>query len=303
MRRVVWLTLTMLGCLIPAAARAQTQTYHLHVELPSPANGADNVLKIADPDPSTVGFLSQDLINQPPGEYTARTWATALGSPNLSGLIPANSTINFVIWMKKTANAGVVYPRFKVTLRSATGPSLCSVTGTAAITNKLTQYSLNCQTTATVGQASSDIIFLWVGVNMTTGPGNHSVQILSQVEGTLNGNYDSRIVVPVPIPGPTVSGLSPSSGIVADAITITGAGFGASQGTSTVTFNGATATPSSWSVASITVPVPSGATSGPVVVTVGGVASNGAVFSVVQPPTITSLNPASGILGKPATTQ
>jgi hypothetical protein len=47
-----------------------------------------------------------------------------------------------------------------------------------------------------------------------------------------------------------------------------------------VTFNRIAATPTSWSAASIIVQVPSGATTGPVVVTVGGQASNGVNFTV-----------------------
>ena len=73
-------------------------------------------------------------------------------------------------------------------------------------------------------------------------------------------------------------------------MTITGTNFGATQGTSTVTFNGTAATATSWSATSIAVTVPSGATTGNVVVTVGGQASNGVSFTVTVPsPKITSL--------------
>ena len=65
------------------------------------------------------------------------------------------------------------------------------------------------------------------------------------------------------------------------AVTITGTNFGASQGTSTVTFNGTAATPTSWSATSIVVPVPAGATTGNVVVTVSGLASNPVSFMVL----------------------
>src|SRR6202040_1147901 len=61
----------------------------------------------------------------------------------------------------------------------------------------------------------------------------------------------------------------------------------ATRGTSTVTFNGAIATPTAWSATSLVVPVPAGATSGNVIVTVGGVASNGVSFTVNQTPTLT----------------
>ena len=79
---------------------------------------------------------------------------------------------------------------------------------------------------------------------------------------------------------PTITGLSPNSGAVGASVTISGNYFGASQGSSTVTFNGTAATPTSWSNTSIVTPVPSGATSGYVVVTVGGVASNSVNFTV-----------------------
>ena len=81
---------------------------------------------------------------------------------------------------------------------------------------------------------------------------------------------------------PTISSLSPTSGVVGASVNITGTNFGASQGTSVVSFNGTTATVSSWSATSISVIVPSAATTGNVVATVNGVASNGMAFTVLQ---------------------
>jgi hypothetical protein len=49
-----------------------------------------------------------------------------------------------------------------------------------------------------------------------------------------------------------------------------------------VTFNGVTATPTSWSSGAIGVTVPAGATTGPVVVTVNGVASNSVTFTTTS---------------------
>ena len=98
---------------------------------------------------------------------------------------------------------------------------------------------------------------------------------------------------------PNLTGLNPTSGVVGTSVTITGANFGATQGTSTITFNGIATTSTSWSATSIVAPVPSGATTGNVVVTVGGVASNGVGFTVatVAAPSIMGLNPASGVVG------
>lgn len=98
---------------------------------------------------------------------------------------------------------------------------------------------------------------------------------------------------------PNIASLTPASGPVGTSVTIYGAYFGASQGSSTVTFNGTPATPTSWSATNIAAPVPTGATTGNVVVTVGGVASNGVTFTVTtaSAPNITSLSPASGPVG------
>jgi YD repeat-containing protein len=101
------------------------------------------------------------------------------------------------------------------------------------------------------------------------------------IEGTVNGNYDSLITVPLPTPPPSISNLSPTGGLIGTAVTINGSNFGATQGTSTVTFNGTAATPTSWTDTSIVAPAPSGTTTGPVVVTARGQASNGVTFTLL----------------------
>lgn len=93
---------------------------------------------------------------------------------------------------------------------------------------------------------------------------------------------------------PTITSLSAYSGGVGAPITITGTNFGASQSSSSVTFNGTPAVPTSWSATQIVAPVPNGATPGNVVVTVGGVASNGDAFTVVTTPLISGTNPSFG---------
>ena len=94
---------------------------------------------------------------------------------------------------------------------------------------------------------------------------------------------------------PTITNLSTTSGVVGTTVTITGTGFGGSQGSSTVTFNGAPAISTTWGSKSIIVTVPAAATTGNVIVTVNGGASNGVPFSVL--PNITSLSTSSGIAG------
>src|SRR5260370_6837376 len=81
-------------------------------------------------------------------------------------------------------------------------------------------------------------------------------------------------------PAPSITSLNPGSGVVGTSVTINGANFGATRGTSTVTFSGTATTPTSWSATSIVAPVPNGATTGNVVVTVRGVPSNGSPFTL-----------------------
>ena len=93
---------------------------------------------------------------------------------------------------------------------------------------------------------------------------------------------------------PAIASLTPASGLVGASVTITGTNFGAAQGTSTVTFNGTTATTiTSWSATSIVTAVPAGANTGGVMVTVSAVNSNGSPFTVTVVPTINWAQPAA----------
>jgi hypothetical protein len=97
---------------------------------------------------------------------------------------------------------------------------------------------------------------------------------------TVGGVASNGMTFTVTASGPSITSVNPASGLVAAPVTITGANFGATQGTGTVTFNGIAATATSWSATSITTLVPAGAATGSVVVTVGGVVSNGVIFVV-----------------------
>jgi RHS repeat-associated protein len=101
---------------------------------------------------------------------------------------------------------------------------------------------------------------------------------------------------------PNVLSLYPSAAnYVGSAVTINGTYFGTTQGSSTVTFNGVPATVNSWNDVQISATVPSGATTGPVVVTVNGVASNSVPFTVYIPPVISSISPTAATLGSQIT--
>jgi hypothetical protein len=128
----------------------------------------------------------------------------------------------------------------------------------------------------------TEAIIAPVPVGATTGP------VLVTVGGVTSNSYFYSV-------GAGITGIAPTQGSVGTTVTISGTGFGTTQGSSTVTFNGMPASPSSWSNASIVVPVPNGATTGNVAVLVNGVSAAGPLFLVL--PSISALSPVSGPVG------
>src|SRR5262249_40103498 len=122
--------------------------------------------------------------------------------------------------------------------------------------------------------------------------GATSGNVVVKVGGAVSNGAVFTVLQP-----PVISSLTPGSAPIGTSVTITGTNFGASQGSSTVSFSGTVATPSGWSDTSITAPVPAGATSGNVVVTVAALSSNAQPFAVMPNPVISSLTPASGPVG------
>src|SRR3984885_3100632 len=160
----------------------------------------------------------------------------------------------------------------------AVSPSSSSlpVGGTEAFTAIGTFSDNSTQTLASVTWNSSDNTIATIS-NDASDRGN-TVAVatgsvtLSACAGSLCGSTGVTVAPP-----PNITGLSPISGTVGTVITITGTNLGT---TGLVAFNGTTAAPTTWSGSSITVPVPLGATTGNVVVTVDGVSSNGFDFTV-----------------------
>jgi hypothetical protein len=145
---------------------------------------------------------------------------------------------------------------------------------------------------------ASPISFTDTSITVSVPTGASTGDLLVSVGG---GNSNS-IFFTVTSSYPSTSSVAPSAGVVGTTVTITGTNFGSSQGTSTVTFNGTTGIPTSWNATSINVTVPTGATTGNVLVTVGGVASNPYGFEVgTAAPNITSISPTSGAVATSVT--
>jgi IPT/TIG domain len=109
---------------------------------------------------------------------------------------------------------------------------------------------------------------------------------------------------------PYISGISPAFGPVGTIVTVSGTTFGATQGSSTITFapqpgnSPIVAAPTNWSDTSIQVPVPSGAASGLIQVNIptsGGIAQSNYVNFDLSPPSIASLSNSFGPAGSSIT--
>ncbi|MCK1545722.1 IPT/TIG domain-containing protein [Bradyrhizobium sp. 179] len=128
-------------------------------------------------------------------------------------------------------------------------------------------------------------------------PAGRLTVVVDPTNGSAQYNYDAvgniLSVVRRPITDLVVAQASPSRGRAGDVVTIFGTGFGSLANT-TVSFNGVPASPTAVSATQITVPVPSGATTGPVFITSpAGSANSIANFTVpaLGAPTIASVSP------------
>jgi hypothetical protein len=79
-----------------------------------------------------------------------------------------------------------------------------------------------------------------------------------------------------------ILGIDPPAAPVGETVRVRGVGFGATKGSSTITFNDVLASPTSWSDTLIVTQVPVGTTDGNVVVTVGAEHSNGFHFALAE---------------------
>jgi hypothetical protein len=128
-------------------------------------------------------------------------------------------------------------------------------------------------------------------------------------EGATDGNVNLKVrgaTVTGPVftveeePAATITAIDPTSGPVGTEVTITGTGFGDGIDDHTVEFNGTQATIASVTDEEIVVSVPSGASTGVVVLTMGGMPIEGPEFTVEeenQKTEITSISPSMGPIG------
>ena len=152
-----------------------------------------------------------------------------------------------------------------------------------------TQYAF---TTPTASKTNATSLVQGVYVFTLTVTDNKDASSSDDVQVTVNNGN-------TPPPTPTLTGFSPSSGIVGTTVTVTGTNFASP----TVSFNGTAATVTASTATSITTTVPNGATTGKITVVSGTTTLTSAnSFTVTLPqPTITSFTPTSGAVGTAVT--
>jgi trimeric autotransporter adhesin len=215
---------------------------------------------------------------------------TSYNQNTIVATVPAGATTgNVVVYADGVDSNGVAFSVLpNITSLSPTSGAVgasVTITGTTFGTTQGT-VTFNGTAASTITSWSANSIVTTVPTGATTG------NVVVNASG-VNSNGSAFTVVPAP----SITGLLPTSDAVGASVAITGTNFGASQGSSTVTFNGTNATITTWSATSIVATVPTGATTGNVVVNASGVNSNGSVFTVVPAPSITSLSPTSGAVG------
>jgi hypothetical protein len=97
-----------------------------------------------------------------------------------------------------------------------------------------------------------------------------------------------------------ITSIDPASGAVGSTVTVYGYGFSATPANNTVNFNGVAAAVTASASGSISTTVPTGATTGRVTVTVGGVTATSPqdfVVTVPGAPVISNFTPSSGVSG------
>jgi hypothetical protein len=115
-----------------------------------------------------------------------------------------------------------------------------------------------------------------------------------------SATFDSVSLSSTAAPAPVITAVSATTGSIGSQVVISGTGFGALQGGSAVLLNGAAVTINTWSGTSISITIPVGATTGPLLVSVAPSMndSNAIRFTVTaQPLPVSWLDQDVGVVG------
>src|SRR5262249_1187210 len=125
--------------------------------------------------------------------------------------------------------------------------SVCHVGTINTVLSTAAVRTFSCTATTAITTSSTDRL---IGILLLQNTAGNKQSV------TRRFNTSRGTVTSTPLPVPSISNVTPSSGTAGTSVTITGTNFGLTQGTGSVTFGGTAATISSWSNATITTSVP-----------------------------------------------
>jgi RHS repeat-associated protein len=273
----------------------------------------------------TTGGSSNNQWQQGPSAFNPPIWVkitrsgnTFTGYTSSDGVYWTQNGTSQTISMATNVYIGLTTGSGTIgVVATATFDNVTMAAGSPATTPVITNVSptsggIGAQVTVTgqlfgASQGTSNVYFNGAGATsisswgntqiVTSVPSSASTGPITVVVNGIGSNRDFTFT----FYNPVISNLQPPAAPAGGYITINGSGFGAYQGSSTVQFNAVAASVSSWSDTSIRVQVPSNATSGSVTVTVGGIVSGAAQFTLIEALSITSISPASGEIGATVT--
>jgi RHS repeat-associated protein len=218
-----------------------------------------------------IHFVYQPLSGD--GSIAARVVSTQGGGSQEAGVM-IRETLD-----PGASNAQMFYyaggPGFNLTQRMSTGATSSGyASGQAVAVSPPYWVKLVRSGSTFTGYASLD------GVNWAQVGSSQTISMATNVYvglyvsnrntgGLATGTFDGVSISPVSSPAPVITSVSATTGTVGSQLTINGTGFGASEGSSVVTLNNATVTINSWSNTSIVITIPSGATTGYLLVSIG----------------------------------
>jgi hypothetical protein len=218
---------------------------------------------------------------------------TVVSDTRLTATVPAGATTGKVT-MLNTVGFGTSSGDFTVAPRptiSSFAPTSGGIGSTVTITGThLTGATLVQFAGGGTSTSPYDVTDGSLKVDVPSGAATGKIQV-----GTAGGTATSANQFTV-FPTPTISSFSPAGGPVGTVVTITGTHL---AGTTAVKFNGKAGTSvSATSDTSVTATVPTGATSGTIVLTApGGTATSSTSFVVILPPTVSGFTPQKGPVG------
>lgn len=197
---------------------------------------------------------------------------------SIVALVPAGATSGgIVVTVSGIASTGFAFqvaqgsPPSITGIAPQSGPTGSSVTITGA------NFGTTTGAVSFNGTAASVVTWGQTSIQVVVPPGATTGNVV--ISTSLGASNPITFTVT-----PLITGLSPSTGPVQAGFVVSGAPFGAAQGSSGITLNGMPLIVSAWTNTAITVQIPAGAATGSVQVHMGSLDSNmNLIFTLRQP--------------------